>query len=25
LGVLFDGKRKMDYDNHTIEDTCPCG
>ena len=21
LGVLFDGKRKMDYDDHTVEDT----
>ena len=25
LGVLFDGMGKMDYDNHTVEDTFPRG
>jgi hypothetical protein len=25
LGVLFDGKWKMGYDNHTVDDTFPCG
>jgi hypothetical protein len=25
LGVLFDGKWKMDYDDHTVEDTFPRG
>jgi hypothetical protein len=25
LSILFDGQRKMDYDNHTVEDTFLCG